>query len=153
MADFILSSPSLLLLSSSSLSFSQNNIIKFSPFSPHITPISPPSLPPSLLSFSLSKNRINPQNPSLSNRMEERKKEKEEYLPCLEHEIFKTGLGEWKERKKEERKEEKNPLFHPQNGVLPLSWEKKEIPQNPSVSKGLGGRKKGKRKKKGMALG
>ena len=131
MADFILSSPSLLLLSSSSLSFSQNNIIKFSPFSPHITPISPSSLPSSLLSFSLSRNRNTPQNPSLSNRMEERKKEKEEYLPCLEHEIFKTGLGEWKERKKEERKEEKNPLFHPQKGCLPLSREKKEIPRTP----------------------
>jgi len=85
--------------------------------------------------------------------MEERKKEKEEYLPCLEHEIFKTSLGEWKERKKEKRKEEKNPLFQPQNGCLPISREKKEIPQKPSVYKGLGGKKKGKRKKKGMALG
>ena len=108
--------------------FPQNNIIKLSPSPHHIPLISPSSLPSSLLSFSLSRNRNTPQNPSLSNRMEERKKEKEEYLPCLEHEIFKTGLGEWKERKKEERKEEKNPLFHPQNGVLPLSREKKEIP-------------------------
>ena len=85
--------------------------------------------------------------------MEERKKEKEEYLPCLEHEIFKTGLGEWKERKKEERKEEKNPLFHPQNGVLPLSWEKKEIPRTPVFSREKEEKRKGKRKKKGMALG
>ena len=52
-------------------------------------------------------------------------------------------MGEWKDRKKEKRKEEKNALFHPQNGVLPLSREKKEIPQNPSVFKGLGGKKKG----------
>ncbi len=76
--------------------------------------------------------------------MEERKKEKEEYLPCLEHEIFKTGLGEWKERKKEERKEEKNPLFHPQNGVLPLSWEKKEIPRTPVFSREKEEKRKGK---------
>ena len=81
--------------------------------------------------------------------MEERKKEKEEYLPCLEHEISKAGLGEWKERKKEERKEEKNPLFQPQKGCLPLSREKKEIPQNPSVSKGKGEGRKGKKRRKG----
>lgn len=30
---------------------------------------------------------------------------------------------------------------------------KERTPHNPSVSKGLGGRKKGKRKKNGMALG
>ena len=56
-------------------------------------------------------------------------------------------------KEKGRKKGRKKTLFHPQNGVLPLSWEKKEIPQNPRVSKGLGGRKKGKRKKKGMALG
>ena len=119
--------PSLLLLSSSSLFFSQNNIIKLPILPPHITPISPSSLPSFLSLFSLQ-NRINPQNPSLSNRLEERKKEKEEYLPCLWNGTYKAGLGEWKERKKEERKEEKNALFQPQNGCLPLSREKKEIP-------------------------
>ena len=80
--------------------------------------------------------------------MEERKKEKEEYLPCFEHEIFKTGLGEWKERKKEERKEEKNALFHPQKGCLPLSREKKEIPRNPVFSRDKE-EKKGKGRRKG----
>ena len=80
--------------------------------------------------------------------MEERKKEKEEYLPCFEHEIFKTGLGEWKERKKEERKEEKNALFHPQKGCLPLSREKKEIPRTPVFSRDKE-EKKGKGRRKG----
>ena len=58
------------------------------------------------------------------------------------------------ERKEKGRKKgRKKTLFHPQNGVLPLPREKKEIPQNPSVFKGKGGKKKGKRKKKWMALG
>ena len=56
-------------------------------------------------------------------------------------------------KKGKRKKGRKKTLFHPQNGVLPLSREKKEIPQNPSVSKGLIGKKKGKRKKNGMALG
>ena len=74
MADFSLSSPP----SSSSLSFSQNNIIKLPP---HIPLISPSSLPPSPLSFSLSKNRINPPEPPVFPM--EWKKKKKKKNSCL----------------------------------------------------------------------
>ena len=138
MADFILSS-----LSSSSLSFSQNNIIKLSLLPPHITLISPSS---SSLFFSLQKQN---QSSELTAFPMEWKKEKEEQLPCLEHEIFKAGLGEWKEREKEERKEEKNPLFQPQNGYFLLSREKKVIPRTPVFPRDQEEKRKGKGRRKG----
>ncbi|MCI8883771.1 MAG: hypothetical protein HFH43_12200 [Lachnospiraceae bacterium] len=57
------------------------------------------------------------------------------------------------ERKEKGRKKgRKKTLFHPQNGVLPLSREKKEIPRTPVFPRDKEERK-GKRKKKGMALG
>lgn len=43
---------------------------------------------------------------------------------------------------------EQHPLFQPQNGYFPLSWEKKEIPQNPSVFKGKGEGRKGKKEER-----
>ena len=57
-------------------------------------------------------------------------------------------MGEWKERKKEERKEEKNPLFHPQNGCLPLSREKKEIPRTPVFPRDKEEKRKGKKEER-----
>ena len=55
------------------------------------------------------------------------------------------------ERKEKGRKKgRKKTLFHPQNGVLPLSREKKEIPRTPVFPRDKEERK-GKRKKKGMA--
>ena len=58
------------------------------------------------------------------------------------------------EGKEKGRKKGRKESSFPSPERLPPSLQGKERnPQNPSVSKGLGGKKKGKRKKKGMALG
>ena len=56
-------------------------------------------------------------------------------------------------KEKGRKKGRKESSFPSQNGVLPLSWEKKEIPRTPVFSREKEEKRKGKRKKKGMALG
>ena len=56
-------------------------------------------------------------------------------------------------KEKGRKKGRKESSFPAPEWLLSSLQGKESNPQNPSVSKGLGGKKKGKRKKKGMALG